>query len=372
MVAALCSAAPSFSARAQDRPPEVPVTVARAERRDVPVFLKGIGTAQAFYSVLVRARVDGTLQEFVAQEGQLVRKGDLIAIIDPRPYKAALAGAQARKARDEAQVSNAKRDLGRYSALAQSQFASRQQVDTQKSSVDQYAAAMQEDQAAIDAAELNLSFCYITAPFDGKVGLRLVDPGNLVHAGEQGGIVTITQQQPISVVFTLPQTRLPAIADAMKARKLQVEALSPEDSMKLDTGELLTPDNAIDPATGTIRLKATLPNAAGRLWPGQFLQARLLLDTIRGAVTVPPFAIQHGPDSIFVYTVKPDQTIGRQTVKTGPQEGGAVVVTKGLAEGDTVVVSGQSRLQAGTHVTFAQPAPNAEGAPAPDRTTRGG
>ncbi len=347
---ALGCVAPLGAAGAGDTAPGVPVTVATAKRQDVPVYLDGIGTVQAFYSVLVRARVDGTLQEFVPTEGQLVRKNDLIAVIDPRPYQAILSGALAKKAEDEAQVSNARRDLGRYSSLAQSQFASRQQVDTQKASVDQYSAAIQGDQAAIDAAQLNLSFCYITSPIDGRVGLRLVDPGNLVHAGDQGGIVTITQQQPISVVFTLPQALLPRIGDAMAVRKLPVQALSADTHTPLDTGELLTPDNAIDPATGTIRLKATFPNTARRLWPGQFVDARVLVDTQRNAVTVPVPAIQHGPDALFVYTVKPDQTVARQDVVVDQQTAGIAVVSKGLSDGDTVVVNGQSRLQAGTRV----------------------
>ncbi|MBV9655147.1 MAG: efflux RND transporter periplasmic adaptor subunit [Acetobacteraceae bacterium] len=337
----------------------VPVTVATATRQDVPVYLDGIGTVQAFYSVLIRARVDGTLQQFVPTEGQFVRKNDLIAVIDPRPYQAVLSGALAKKAQDEAQESNAQLDLKRYSSLAQSQFASRQQVDTQKASVSQTEAAIQGDQAAIDAAQLNLSFCYITSPVDGRVGLRLVDPGNLVHAGDQGGIVTITQQQPISVVFTLPQNQLGRISDAMANRKLPVQALSADDRNLLDTGELLTPDNAIDPATGTIRLKATFPNTAGRLWPGQFVEARLLVDTKHDAVTVPGIAIQHGPDALFVYVVRPDQTVARQNVTVAQRTNGVAAIASGLSAGDMVVVSGQSRLQTGTKVavnTDAQPA----------------
>ncbi len=349
-VIAVGCAAPLVRARADEAPHGIPVTVAAPKRQDVPIYLNGIGTVQAFYSVLIRARVDGTLQQFVPTEGQFVHKNDLIAVIDPRPYQAILSGALAKKAQDEAQVSNARRDLGRYSSLAQSQFASRQQVDTQKASVDQYSAAIEGDQAAIDAAQLNLSFCYITSPIEGRVGLRLVDPGNLIHAGDQGGIVTITQQQPISVVFTLPQSRLPRIADAMASRKLPVQALSADEHALLDTGELLTPDNAIDPATGTIRLKATFPNLAGRLWPGQFVEAQLLVDTRHNAITVPDAAIQHGPDSLFVYTVKPDQTVARQDVTVEQQTGGLAVVSEGLSDGDTIVVDGQSRLQAGTRV----------------------
>ncbi len=364
--------APLASARADTSPPGVPVTVATSTRQDVPVYLDGIGTVQAFYSVLIRARVDGTLQQFVPKEGQLVHKNDLIAVIDPRPYQAILSGAMAKKAQDEAQVSNARRDLGRYSSLAQSQFASRQQVDTQKASVDQYTAAIEGDQAAIEAAQLNLSFCYITSPIDGRVGLRLVDPGNLVHAGDQGGIVTITQLQPISVVFTLPQALLPRIADAMASRKLPVQALSSDTNQVLDTGELLTPDNAIDPATGTIRLKATFPNEAGRLWPGQFVDARLLIDTKRDAITVPDAAIQHGPDALFVYTVAPDQTVARQNVTVDLQTGGIAVVSKGLSDGETVVVNGQSRLQPGTRVAVHRQAQSGEAATASAAPSPGG
>ena len=356
---AMVCALPLAARAADGNQSGVPVTVATATRQDVPVYLDGIGTVQAFYSVLIRARVDGTLQQFVPTEGQFVRKNDLIAVIDPRPYQAVLSGALAKKAQDEAQESNAQLDLKRYSSLAQSQFASRQQVDTQKASVSQTEAAIQGDQAAIDAAQLNLSFCYITSPVDGRVGLRLVDPGNLVHAGDQGGIVTITQQQPISVVFTLPQNQLGRISDAMANRKLPVQALSADDRNLLDTGELLTPDNAIDPATGTIRLKATFPNTAGRLWPGQFVEARLLVDTKHDAVTVPGIAIQHGPDALFVYVVRPDQTVARQNVTVAQRTNGVAAIASGLSAGDMVVVSGQSRLQTGTKVavnTDAQPA----------------
>lgn len=388
MAALLCLLAAASPAAAADTPAasgaaaapdRVPVSVARAQRQDVPVYLDGIGTVQPFYSVLVRARVDGTLQRFVPTEGQVVRKGDLIAVIDPRPYQAILAGAVAKKAQSEAQSGNARRDLGRYTALAQREFASRQQVDSQKASVDQYAAAIQADQAAIDAAELNLSFCYITAPIDGRVGLRLVDPGNLVHAGDTGGIVTIAQEQPIALVFTLPQSRLPAIVEAMAARSLPVQALAGESRAVLDTGTLLTPDNAIDPATGTIRLKATFPNAAGRLWPGQFVQARLLLRTEAGAVTVPMAAIQHGPDGEFVYGIGPNDKVERTKVVLGPRDGGTVAVREGVADGALVLVGGQSRVQAGTPVSYADPAapkPAAAASPtaavAPPASGRGG
>lgn len=286
--------------------PAVPVTTGKSERQDVPVWLRGLGTVQALNTVLVRARVDGTLEKFPVTEGQLVKQGALIAVIDPRPYQASLDAAIAKKAQDEAQLANAKLDLARYSNLAKNDFASHQQVDTQVAMVNQFTAALKGDDAAIETAQLNLSFCYITAPFDGRVGLRLVDPGNLVHATDPGGIVTLTEVHPINVVFTLPQRNLPSIVEAMASRKLDVAAWSSDDKIALAQGMLLTPDNAIDTTTGTIRLKATFPNLDDKLWPGQFVEAQLLLRTEEQVVTVPTRAVQHGPAGLYVYVVRPD------------------------------------------------------------------
>jgi multidrug efflux system membrane fusion protein len=327
----------------------VPVSVANAERQDVPVWLRGIGTVQALNTVTVRARVDGTLMQVPVAEGQVVKQGTLLAVIDPRPYQASLDQANAKKAQDEVMLANAKLDLQRYSSLASQSFASRQQVDTQRMQVDQLTAGLKGDEATIEAAQLNLSYCYITAPFDGRLGLRQVDAGNLVHASDSGGIMTITQVHPIAVVFTLPQRSLPPIVDEMPKGPVTVTAWSGEDNRELAQGTLLTPDNAIDTSTGTIRLKATFANEQNRLWPGQFVEARLLLRTEKQVVAVPAQAVQHGQDSLYVYVVKPDSTVHRQLV-VAEDRGPVMVITKGLDAGQTVVLDGQSRLQDGTLV----------------------
>jgi len=327
----------------------VPVSVANAERQDVPVWLRGIGTVQALNTVTVRARVDGTLMQVPVAEGQVVKQGTLLAVIDPRPYQASLDQANAKKAQDEVMLANAKLDLQRYSSLASQSFASRQQVDTQRMQVDQLTAGLKGDEATIEAAQLNLSYCYITAPFDGRLGLRQVDAGNLVHASDSGGIMTITQVHPIAVVFTLPQRSLPPIVDEMPKGPVTVAAWSGEDNRELAQGTLLTPDNAIDTSTGTIRLKATFANEQNRLWPGQFVEARLLLRTEKQVVAVPAQAVQHGQDSLYVYVVKPDSTVHRQLV-VAEDRGPVMVITKGLDAGQAIVLDGQSRLQDGTLV----------------------
>jgi multidrug efflux system membrane fusion protein len=324
--------------------------VAAARQQDVPVFLAGLGTVQPFNAVTVKARVDGTLMDVKVTEGQEVKKGDLIAVIDPRPYQAALDVARAKKGQNAAQLSNAQRDLARYTSLARQDFASRQQVDTQQAAVAGFTAALQGDDATIATAELNLSFCYITSPIDGRVGLRQIDPGNLVHANDATGILSIAQIQPISVVFTLPQDTLPRITAAMARGKLPVFAYAGDNMVRLGQGDLLTPDNAIDTTTGTIKLKATFANADRVLWPGQFVNARLLVETLRNALTVPSAAVQHGPAGLYVYVVKPDSTVARQDIRLDLDDGRVSVIAKGLEIGERVVVSGQSRLQNGTRV----------------------
>jgi multidrug efflux system membrane fusion protein len=327
-----------------------PVTVAKAERQDVPVFAAGIGTVQAYQNVLVRARVDGTLEKIGFREGQDVKPGDLIAEIDPRPYAAALAQARAKRAADQAQAVNARLDLKRYASLAKTNFASRQQVDTQTATVNQADANLQGDDAAIEAAALNLSFCTITSPIDGVVGLRQVDVGNLVHATDTTGIVTITQVKPISLVFTLPQDTLPRVRDAMAAGPAKVLAYTSDGGRLLSQGTLLTPSNSIDTTTGTIALKATFANTDEHLWPGQFVAARIQLAVDHNAVTVPQAAVQHGPDDLYVYIVGPDNKAVRRSVKLGYEGEGQSVVTDGLNGGEEVVVSGQVRVQDGQKV----------------------
>ena len=351
-------------ARPPSAPPLVPVSTARVVKQDVPIYLKGLGSVQAFNAVLVRARVDGTLMQFPVTEGQEVKQGDLIAVIDPRPFQAALDAAMAKKGQDEAQLSNAKLDLQRYAMLAKQDFASRQQVDTQQSQVSQFTAAIAGDDAAIEMAKVNLSYCFITSPVQGRVGLRQVDPGNLVHANDAAGIVTITQIHPISALFTLPQDALPTISMAMEKGKLPVVAFAADDRTQLDVGTLLTPDNSIDAGTGTIKLKATFPNPHNTLWPGQFINARLQLGTEPGALTVPSVAVQHGPTGLYAYVVGADSAVSRQTLVVSRDDGTLAVVATGLTEGQQVVTAGQSRLQAGTKVAVNDAASPAAGAQA--------
>jgi multidrug efflux system membrane fusion protein len=327
-----------------------PVTVVTATRHDVPIYANGIGTVQAYRSVLVRARVDGTLDKIAFREGQDVKPGDLLAEIDPRPYAALFAEAQAKRAADQAQLQNQRLDLARYANLARTNFASRQQVDTQQAAVNQTVATLQGDDAAIEAAALNLSFCRIESPIEGVVGLRQVDIGNLIHATDTAGIVTITQVQPISLIFTLPEDQLPAVRDAMARGTPPVLAYTSDGGRLLAQGTLLTPSNSIDTTTGTIQLKATFANTDRHLWPGQFVAARIQLGTAQNAVTIPENAIQHGPDGLYVFVVKPDQTADRVDVKLGYQGDGQAVVASGLNGGEDVITAGQVRVLPGIKV----------------------
>jgi len=337
--------------------PAVPVTVTNAVRRDVPIWLRGLGTVQANYAVQLRPRVDGTLTQVPVKEGQDVKQGSLLAIIDPRPYQAALDSATAKKQQDQAQLSNAQADLARYASLVRQDFASRQQLDTQQATVKQFSAAILGDDAQVEAAQLNLSFCYITSPFDGRIGLRNVDPGNIVHSAEATPIISVTQIQPIAVTFTLPQDNLPAIMRAMEKHTLDVVVYAGDNTTELDRGVLLTPDNTIDTTTGTIKLKATFANAHRTLWPGQFVNARLMLGTDTDVIAVAAPTVQHGPNGLFVYLVGQNDTVSLQPIQVTRQEDGVYVVSSGLTEGAVVVATGQSRLQAGAHVTVRQAQP---------------
>ena len=342
----------SGGATAQGSPPSgVPVQATTSKRQDVPVLLRNIGTVQAWNSVQVRARVDGTLDTVFFKEGETVRRGAALALIDPRPYAAALALAQAKKAADEAQLVNAQRDLVRYSSLSRNDFASRQQVDTQAATVAQLEATIKGDVAAIDTAQLNLDFCHINSPLEGRVGLRQVDPGNQIHATDTQPIVSITQIHPIAVIFTLPQDNLPQIQAAMARGSVPVLAATSDDTAVLSRGSLETIDNTIDATTGTIRLKAVFDNADDKLWPGQFVNARLQIDTLHDVVTVPTVAVQHGPDGLYAYVVKPDSTVAMQPVEVRQDDGQMAVIAKGLDGGIQVITNGASRLQNGTAVT---------------------
>ena len=351
------------AAQPQQQSPAVPVTVTKAVRMDVPIWLRGLGTVQAYYAVQLRPRVDGTLTQVPVREGQDVKQGDLLAVIDPRPYQAALDSAAAKKQQDQAQLSNAQADLARYASLVRQDFASHQQYDTQQMMVKQFSAALLGDDAQIESAQLNLSFCYITSPFDGRVGLRNVDPGNIVHSAEATPIISVTQIRPITVTFTLPQDDLPAIMQAMAKHPLDVVVYASDNATELDRGVLLTPDNAIDITTGTIKLKAKFSNGKQALWPGQFVNARLRLGTDANVVVVAAAAVQHGPAGLYVYQVGQNDTVAVQPIQVARQEGDVYVVTSGLAEAAVVVATGQSRLQAGAHILVreAQAAPAKSG-----------
>ncbi len=346
--------------------PIIPVTVTRVVRQDVPLWLRGLGTVQPFQSVQVRSRVDGTLIEVPVTEGQEVRKGDLLAIIDPRPFQTQLDVATARRKQDQAELENARSDLVRYTVLAQREIASRQRLDTATMQVNRLTASIAGSEAQIAAAQLNLEFCYIRAPFDARVGLRNVDVGNVVRAAEQAAMFNLVQLRPISATFTVPQDHLPGIQDAMAGRALAVVAFASDDRTELDQGRLLTVDNTIDAATGTIKLKATFPNQRNRLWPGQFVHVRLLVDTTKGALTLPTAAVMHGPAGQYVYVVKPDSTVGRQVVELARDDGATTVIAKGLDEGQVVVRDGQSRLRAGSRVAANEP--GRQNTPQPART----
>jgi multidrug efflux system membrane fusion protein len=350
----------------------VPVTAAAAVRQDVPILLDAIGTVQAFNTITVRAQVDGQLVEIAFREGQDVKRGDLLARIDPRPYQAALDQALAKKAQDEALLANARLDLQRYATLARAEGVSRQQQDTQRAQVAQYEAQVAGDQAAIDSARTQLSFTTIRSPIDGRVGLRLVDQGNLVRAGDATGIVAVAQLRPIAVIFTLPQQELPRVLDALNRGPVPVEALAQAGGAVAARGELLTLDNQVDPQTGTIRLKARFPNDDGRLWPGAFANVRLQVDTVPDATTVPLVAVQRGPDGAYAFVVGPDRTVEQRPLQLGPLTTTDAVVRAGLRPGEQVVTSGALRLTPGAQVAVSEPAPAAPDSapPAPGQRRR--
>jgi multidrug efflux system membrane fusion protein len=316
----------------------------------VPIFLQGLGTVQAFYTVTVTARVDGEIQKIGFTEGQTVHKGDLLAQIDPRPNQAAYEQAVATKAKDAAQLANAKLDLDRYVLLQPQDLASKQTVDTAHAAVDQLTAQVQVDQAMVDNARTQLDYTRITSPIEGRTGIRLIDPGNIVHAAGTTGIVVVTQVQPISVVFTLPEENLSIIGGALAAGPVQVTTLSRDGNTVLDEGTLALIDNEIDQATGTAKLKATFSNARNTLWPGQYVNARVLVRTEKNALTVPTSAVQLGPNGPFTYVVKSDSTVEVRPLELGEESGGLTVIKKGIGLNERVVTSNQYRLQAGVHV----------------------
>jgi membrane fusion protein, multidrug efflux system len=343
------------AARAPGRPP-VPVSVAVAARQNVPIYLTGLGTVQPISSVGIHSQVDGKLQEVPFTEGQHVKKGDVLARIDPRLFKAALDQAKAKKAQDQALLGSAQKDLTRFKALALKSIETQQNVDLQQGKVDQLTAAIDADDAAIETAQTQLDYTTITAPSDGRIGVRLVDPGNVVRASDAGSIATLMLAQPAAVMFTLPSRVLDDVRQAMDRNTIEVTAFDQDNRLPLSTGKLLLVDNAVDQATATIRLKAIFPNADDRLWPGEFVNARLLLETRSNVIAVPASAIQRGPQGLFAWIVTADNTAVVRQIQVGPTTGDLTIVSSGLNEGDRVVTDGQYKLQANSPVTVS-PAP---------------
>lgn len=352
-----CSSEKPTSARASVAP-AVPVSVATAERRDMPYYLTGLGSVNAFYTDSIKSRVDGELMQVNFKEGQFVNKGDLLVVIDPRPYQVALEQAQAMLFKDQATLRDAKLNLERYKGLLQNSGAmSQQQVDTQAATVDQLEGTVRTDQAAIDNAKLNLVYCHITSPISGRVGLRLVDPGNIVHATDTNPLLVITQLQPIAIIFTLPEDQLPTVSQHMAQGQLEVDAFSRDDQTKLATGKLLTIDNQIDQTTGTGKLKAIFENKENTLWPNQFVNARLLLEVRRNSTVIPAAAIQRGPQGTYVFVVKPDKTVNIHPVTIAFTQENLSNIASGLVPNDIVVTDGQDKLQEGSHIEMRAAAP---------------
>jgi multidrug efflux system membrane fusion protein len=360
------SSQPPRAAEAQAARP-VPVSAAPVVRRDVPIYLDGLGNVVASKTVTVRAQVDGRLDQVLFSEGQAVRAGQVLALIDPRPFQAQLHQAEGALARDEAQLVSARANLERYRPLAAEKLIPQQQVDDQAATVGQLEGTVQIDRAAIETARLNLDYTRIASPVDGVTGIRLVDPGNVVHAADPGGIVIVTQLDPVAVLFTLPQDHLPAVAEAMAKGPLEVEAYSRDGGTLLGRGALTLVDNQINQATSTIRLKAALPNPRHVLWPNQFVNARLRLAVRQKALVMPATAVQRGPAGTFVYVIGSDATVSPRPIEPEATQGELVLVARGLEEGERVVVDGQNQLRPGSRIVTREPAkPSGSAAPAPD------
>ena len=372
LLGALCGCSGSGSQAAASRPPgppTVPVTVTAAAIQDLPVFLVGLGSATASNTVSIKSRVDGQLVQVNFKEGQQVKRGQLLAVLDSRPFQVQLEQAQAILFRDQAQLKDAKLNSQRFKdLLKESGAVSQQQVDTQAALVDQFEGAIRNDQAQIDNAKLQITYCHITAPISGRVGLRLVDAGNIIHASDPNPLLVITQLQPMGVLFSLPEDQLPAVQRHMKSGPLRVDAYSRDDITKIATGQLLTLDNEIDQTTGTGRLKAIFANKDNALFSNQFVNIHLLLEQRKNAIVIPVAAIQKGPQGNFVYAVNADKTVEIRPVTIALSQGNLAAIGQGLAAGDLVVTDGQDKLQAGSKVeahAATQPSDPATGANVP-------
>lgn len=349
---------------------DIPVKVAEARLGDMNIYLQGLGLVTPLNTVTLKSRVDGQIMKIAFTEGQRVTEGQLLIQIDPRPYQVQLEQAQGQLTKDQAQLNNAQIDLQRYLSIPNS--VTQQQIDLQKATVQQDTGAVQSDQSAVDNAKLNLVYCQITAPITGQIGLRMVDVGNIVHANDTSGMAVITQIQPITVVFTVTEDQ---ISDVFRrpdhGAGLQVQAYNRDLTQVIATGKLLAIDNQVDPNTGTVKIKAEFDNKDNALFPGQFINAKLLVNTLKNVILIPAAAVQLGPQASFVYIVKPDKTVQLQDVKTGPREGGEEVVEQGVQPGQRVVTDGVDKLIQGTKVTIAPPDKNGAGGAA-TRPTRGG
>jgi multidrug efflux system membrane fusion protein len=347
------AAAGAAGGRGQNVP--VPVVEGIVATKDVPIYLDGLGTVQAFNTVTIRARVDGQLMKVAFTEGQEVKAGDVLAQLDPAPYQAALDQAAAKKAQDAAQLANARVDVQRYAELLKTDSITQQIYDTQKALVSQFEATVKADEAAAESAKVNLDYATIRSPIDGRVGIRQVDAGNIVHASDANGLVVVTQLRPISIVFTLPEQSLSKLQQYQRpGNDFTVLAVSHDNTNALGEGKLAVIDNQIDTTTGTIKLKATFANENLRLWPGQFVNTRLLLTTRKDSPVVPASVVQRGPDGAFAFVVQEDQTVKMRPLKVAQIEGGMALIDEGLKPGEHVVVDGQYKLQPGSHVKPAE------------------
>ena len=343
---------PSHAPQAAAPPPPVPVVARNVKSGDVPIYLHGVGTVIAFNNVLIRSQITGKLVKINFKQGETVKAGDLLAEIDPSPYQAQLDQAVANRARDQAQVVNAQANLDRYTPLLKEGFATSQLYDTQKAQLEQLQAMVKGDEAVIESVKVLLGYTKLTAPIDGVTGIRQIDLGNVIHPTDPNGLVDLTQIQPISIIFTLPEATFPEVQQALNKGQVTVQAYTQDDKTKLDEGKLLLINNQIIQTTGSIQLRATFPNAQRMLWPGQLVNCRLLVTTRQNGLTVPAGAVQQGPNGAYTYVVNPDKSVAVRAIKVAQISDGQALIDSGLQANEQVVVDGQYKLKPGVHVTL--------------------